>query len=215
VRSLRGCPRGPEGPIISPPGLLPPAWPVRRRRPLIGGPHLSGHCAPFFFPFSLLYSASASPFRHRVMPKHRNGHARSSLTSPRTTPVARARGTTPCPKNPSTSALGCPPRAPPRAPRTPALILDVYAQKTLALRPIKPQHRSPRTLEPGEFPLLPQPRREAGEERKTEKEEPPPPELRHAAARMTSPRLLRRTTWPRAPCSNLTLHRAPMTPSRR
>jgi len=94
VRSLRGRLRGPEGPITSPPGLLPPAWPVRRRRPLIGGPHLSGHCAPFFFPFSLLYSASASPFRHRVVPKRRNGHARSSLTSARTTPVARARGTT-------------------------------------------------------------------------------------------------------------------------
>ena len=33
------------------------------------------------------------------------------------------------PKNPSTSALGCPPRAPPRAPQTSVLILDVCAQK--------------------------------------------------------------------------------------
>ena len=98
VRSLRGRLRGPEGPITSPPGLLPPAWPVRRRRPLIGGPHLSGHCAPFFFPFSLLYSASASPFRHRVAPKRHNGHARSSPMSPRTTPAARTCGTTPRPK---------------------------------------------------------------------------------------------------------------------
>jgi hypothetical protein len=78
--------------------LLPPAWPIRRRRPLIGGPHLLGHCAPFFFTFSLLCYASASPFRHRIAPNRRNGHACSSLTSPRTTLTGCACGTTPRPK---------------------------------------------------------------------------------------------------------------------
>ena len=86
------------GPIAQPPSLLPPAWPVRCRRPLTSGPHLLGHCAPFFFTFSLLCSASASPFCHRIAPKRRNGHACSSLTSPRTTLTGRARGTTPRPK---------------------------------------------------------------------------------------------------------------------